>query len=159
MRVVNAALLLTLAACASVPTGSVAQGLPTSGAAIRVERAWIHAAPSGQFETWAFATVVNQGKADALVEVHSPDATSVVLRAATVTDAGRKMRSVPAIPIPAQGEMSMSVDGYFIAFIGARHAFIAGQSTTATLRFASGAVAAATFTVSESEGDPADRGN
>ncbi len=159
MRVINAVLLLGMAACASAPTGSLALGAPAASAAIHIERAWIHAAPAGQFETWAFATIVNPGKADALVEVQSPAATSVVLRAATVTDAGRKMRSVPAVPIPAQGELAMSVNGYFIAFIEARHAFIAGQSTTATLRFASGAVVAATFKVSESEGDPGDRGN
>jgi copper(I)-binding protein len=159
MRAINAGLLLTLAACASVPTGSVAQGLPSASPAIRVERAWIHAAPAGQFETWAFATIVNPGKADTLVEVRTPDAGSVVLRAATLTDAGRKMRSVVGIPVPAQGELTLSVDSYFIAFIEARHAFVAGQAVTATLRFASGAEAPATFKVSETEGDPADRGN
>jgi copper(I)-binding protein len=159
MRVINVGLLLTLAACASVPTGSLAQDSPAASAAIRIERAWVHAAPAGQFETWAFATIVNPGKADALVEVQSPDANSVVLRAATVTDAGRQMRSVPAIPIPAQGALALSVDGYFIAFIEARHALIAGQSIRATLRFASGAVVSATFQISATEGDPGDRGN
>ncbi len=159
MRVVNAGLLLTLTACMSAPMGSSAQDSPTTSPAIRVERAWIHAAPQGQFETWAFATIANPGKADALVEVRSPDAGSVVLRAATLTDAGRKMRSVAAIPVPAQGELKLSVDSYFFAFIEARHALVAGQSVSGTLRFASGALVPVTFTVNEAEGDPADRGN
>lgn len=159
MRVINLGLLLTMAACMSAPMGSVAQGAPPASPAIRVERAWIHAAPQGQFETWAFATISNPGKADALVEVRSPDSGSVVLRAATLTDAGRKMRSVASIPVPAQGELALTVDSYFIAFIEARHAFVAGQTVSGTLRFASGALVSVTFKVSEAEGDPADRGN
>ena len=159
MRVIDLGLLLVLAACASAPTGSPAQAAPSAGQAPRVERAWVHAAPAGQFETWAFATIVNPGGPDALVAVSSPDASSAVLRAATLTDAGRKMRSVAAIPLPAHGDLALTVDGYFIAFIEARHAFVAGQTITATLRFASGATVSAQFTVSESEGDPRDRGN
>ena len=159
MRVIDLGLLLALAACASVPTGSVAQGVPVASQPVHVERGWVHAAAAGQFETWAFAVIVNPGGADSLIAVNSPDANSAVLRAATLTDAGRKMRSVAAIPVPAHGDLALTVDGYFIAFIEARHAFVAGQSIAATLRFASGATVAASFKVSESEGDPGDRGN
>jgi copper(I)-binding protein len=163
MKLVQAGILLMLAACAAAPQGSIARdATPTvvsNAPAFRIERAWVHAAPQGQFETWAFATIVNLGEADALVAVESADAGSAVLRAVTLTDAGRKMRSVASIPVPAHSSLALTVDGYFIAFIEARHAFVAGQSVTATLHFASGVSIAASFMVNESEGDPADRGN
>jgi len=163
MKPAYAGILLTLAACAAAPQGSVARdskpAVAAGATALRVEHGWMHSAPQGQFETWAFANILNLGKTDALVSADSPDCGSMVLRAATLTDAGRKMRSVASIPIAAQDSVALSVDGYFIACIEARHALVAGQTLTATLHFASGANVAATFLVSEGEGDPADRGN
>jgi copper(I)-binding protein len=65
---------------------------------------------------------------------------------------------VLAIPVPAQGSLALTADTYFIAFIEAKHAYVAGETVTGTLRFASGAVVSVTFKVSSAEGDPADRG-
>jgi len=154
MKIVFAALLATLAACAVTPPGATATDAPK----IRVEQAWVHSAPKGQFETWAFARIVNPGAADALVAVTSPDAESIVLRATTVTDAGRKTRSVAAIPVPSHGSLDLTADTYFIAFITARHAFVAGQTVSGTFRFTSGAEVPVTLQVTQAEGDPADRG-
>jgi copper(I)-binding protein len=155
MKILSVGLLLGLCACAAI--APVVNGQPP--ASVQVDRAWVHAAPKGQFETWAFATISNSGKADALVEVHSPDAQSVVLRATTLTDAGRKTRSVLAIPIPAAGNFALSPDTYFIALIQAKHAFRPGETVAATLRFASGQSVPVAFRVSDAEGDPADAGN
>ncbi len=155
MKFALGGLLLVLAIMPAMPSGAAAQ----RPARIRVDQARIHVAATGQFETWAFATISNSGKADALVEVHSPDAQSVVLRATTLTDAGRKTRSVLAIPIPAAGNLALSPDTYFIALIQARHAFRPGETVTATLRFSSGESVPVTFRVSDAEGDPADAGN
>jgi copper(I)-binding protein len=125
---------------------------------VRVDSAWIHAAPQGQFETWAFATITNPGGADSIVEVRSPDAASVVLRATNVTDAGRKVRSVVAIPVPAASTFVLTADTYFMAFIEAAHALNPGQSITAMMKFASGATVPVTFRITAAEGDPADAG-
>ena len=154
MKLFYSALAVGLCGCASV--APVAQGQPPP--AVHVDSGWIHAAPQGQFETWAFATVTNPGGADSIVEVRSPDAASVVLRATTVTDAGRKVRTVAAIPVPAASTLVLTADTYFVAFIQAAHAFNAGQSITATMKFASGATVPVTFQITAAEGDPADAG-
>ena len=146
-------LLVALVSC-----GSLAERAAADGPALRVEQAWIQPAKAGQFETWAFATITNDGAADALVAVTSPDASSIVLRAATVTDAGRKMRTVIAIPLPAHGALTLSPDAYLLAFINVRSPLTAGDSVTGSFRFMSGAALAVTFRVRESEGDPADAG-
>jgi copper(I)-binding protein len=154
MKIFFAPLLVALAACTSAPPGAIAKDAPK----VRVEQAWVHSAPKGQFETWAFARIANPGATDALVEVRTTDAESVVLRATTVTDAGRKTRSVAAIPVPAHGSLDLSADTYFIAFVTARHAFVAGQTVSGTFRFSSGAEVPVTFQVTGAEGDPADSG-
>lgn len=149
--------------CAALLTlmiGSTAAAAPPPPApALMVSGGWVHAAPAGQYETWAFALVRNDGPADAIVEVRSPDAASVVLRASTRTDAGRRVRSVASIPVPAHGELSLSADGWFFAFIELRRALLPGQTVTATLRFASGVSLPVEFRVTAAEGDPADAGN
>jgi copper(I)-binding protein len=147
----------------AAPQGEAAAARPAAMApaiapahAVEVTAGRINPAPAGQFETWAYATLSNPGKADALVEVHSADAESVVLRATNVTDAGRKARSVISIPLPAASVLRLTADTYFLAFIQARHAFVPGQRISATLRFASGAGRVVDFLVSDAEGDPGD---
>ncbi len=150
MNVLRTGLLLALVACAPLPPRAVAQDPPM----VAVEQAWIRTAAQGQFETWAFATITNRGKSDALLAVDSPAAGSVVLRATTMTDAGPKMRSVLSIPIPAHGTLAMSAEGYYIAFIEPKHKFASGDTIAATLKFASGARITVGFRVSEADGNP-----
>lgn len=144
---VRANVLLSLLAC--VPLASSAG--PHLTQPIAVSDALIRAAVSGQFETWAFATMVNQGGNDALIGVDSGDAASVVLRATTMTDAGAKMRSVLSVPVPAGSTVRMSTDAYYLAFIQAKRDFAPGDTIPATLRFSSGARIRVDFVVSEAE--------
>jgi len=170
--VVVLALLQSLLTGACAATGGVGPATPQGGLqaarpaapapatapaqAPEVTAGRINAAPAGQFETWAYATISTPGKADALVEVRSADAGSVVLRATNLTDAGRQARSVVSIPLPAGSVVPLTADTYFLAFIQARHAFLPGQRVSATLRFASGAERVVDFLVSDAEGDPGD---
>ncbi|HET7755677.1 MAG TPA: copper chaperone PCu(A)C [Steroidobacteraceae bacterium] len=147
-------MLLTL-----IAGGTAAAPPPQAAPALSVTGGWIHPAPAGQYETWAFASIRNDGPADAIVEVRSPDAASVVLRAGTMTDAGRRVRSVASIPVPPHGEQNLSADSWFFAFIELRRALLPGQTLTATIRFASGVSLPAEFRVIAAEGDPADSGN
>lgn len=152
MKVLSAALLLGAGACAAAAPAVHGQPL----AAVQVDHAWVQPVPTGRPETWGFATITNPGPGDTVVEVRTPDAASVVLRATTVTDAGRKMRSVASIPVPARGTLVLSVDTYFISFIHPRHAFATGETITGTMRFSSGALVPVTFVVGEAAGDPKD---
>lgn len=126
--------------------------------ALTVKDAWIHAAAAGAAETWAFATIENRGAADAIAAVRSGEAEEIVLRAARVTDAGRTVRTVLSIPVPAGASLVLVPDGGFIAFLGARHAFVPGTIVPATIRFVSGAEIPVSFHVTDAEGDPADGG-
>ena len=154
-RVSIAALALVQALAAAACVAGVGAAPASSP---EVTGARIGPAPAGQFETWAYATIDNKGAADSLVDVRSDDAASVVLRATTMTDAGRKARSVVSIPLPAHGVVALSPDTYFLAFIQARHAFVPGQHVSATLRFGSGAERTVEVLVGSPEGDPADTG-
>jgi len=145
------AVVLAMTACAAVGAASPVATLEVAGGHIQP-------APAGQFETWAYATISNTGVADALVGARSADAESIVLRATTVTDAGRKVRSVVAIPVPAHGVVQLTADTYFLAFIQARHPYAPGQHVSATLVFASGAERVLDLLVGGPEGDPADAG-
>jgi copper(I)-binding protein len=142
---------ILLCACVTAATASPRPSLT-------VRDAWIHAAPAGAGETWAFATIVNGGSADAIASVRSGEAQEVVLRAARVTDAGRTVRTVLSIPVPSGASLVLVPDGWFIAFLGARHAFVPGTTVPATIRFVSGAEIPVSFRVSDAEGDPADGG-
>ncbi len=152
------ALALPPAGCATVDAAAPQAAATPEAAAPEASGGRIQPAAAGQFETWAYVTIRNAGAADALVGAQSPDAASVVLRATIVTDAGRTVRSVAAIPVPARGVLVLGADTYFLAFIQARHAFVPGQHIQATLRFTSGAQRVVDFLVADREGDPADAG-
>ena len=145
MKLIPAGLLWLMAGCAALPPPASAKDPPS----ISVEQAMIGPATSGQFETWAVATIVNRGAADALVEVRSAAAHSVVLRATNVTDAGAKMRNVLSIPVPAHGTLVLSANDYYLAFIEAQRDYVTGGHIAATLRFASGAQIEVSFMVGE----------
>ena len=146
---------LLAAACATGQGGATAR--PPSP--LSVVTASIRPAPEGQFETWAYVTIRNDGPADALVGATSPDAGSIVLRGTRVMDAGRQVRSVASIAVPAHATLAMGADTTFLAFITARHAYVPGANVHATLRFASGAALEVDLRVGANEGDPADAGN
>ena len=145
MKLIPACLLWLMAGCVAAPPPASAKDPPS----ISVEQAMIGPATIGQFETWAVATIVNPGAADALVEVRSAAAHSVVLRATNVTDAGAKMRNVLSIPVPAHGTLVLSTNDYYLAFIEAQRDFVTGGHIAATLRFASGAHIEVSFLVGE----------
>lgn len=152
---------LLAAACASgqgATTPAPRQAAPPRQP-LSVLAASVRPAPAGRFETWAYVTIRNDGPADAIVGATSPDADSIVLRATRVMDAGRQVRSVASIPLPAHATLAMGTDTAFLAFISARHEYAPGARVHATLRFASGATLEVDFDVSAPEGDPADAGN
>jgi copper(I)-binding protein len=155
-----ACLAAALPACAAVPaapaipaTATQPDAQPAAAASLSVTSASIRPAPAGQFETWAWATLDNNGPADSIIEVQSADAEQVVLRAAIVQDAGRVARSVAAIPVPAHGQLVLSPDSHFFAFIKARHPFVPGGVVKGTLRFRSGARLDVEFRVADNAGD------
>jgi copper(I)-binding protein len=152
-----AGLAAALPACAAAPatlaTATQPEVRPAAAAPFSVTSASIRPAPAGQFETWAWATLDNNGPADSIIEVQSGDAEQVVLRASIVQDAGRVVRSVAAIPVPAHGQLVLSPDSHFFAFIKARHPFVPGSVVKGTVRLRSGARLDVEFRVADNAGD------
>jgi len=117
--------------------------------AIGVDRARVGASAVGQREDLAFMTITNSGKDDVLVGVICSAAGSVDLRAAIPTEGGTTMRTLAAIPIPANTTLDFKREGYHLTFIGLNHSFGAGDSVAATLRFSSGTELIVEFQVDE----------
>jgi copper(I)-binding protein len=125
--------------------------------AIGVDGARVGPSAVGQREDPAFLTITNSGKDDVLVAVTSSAASSVELRAAIPTEGGTTIRTLSAIPIPANSTLELKRLGYQLAFISLTHSFVAGDRIAATLRFSSGAELIVEFQVDEAIGRDADQ--
>jgi periplasmic copper chaperone A len=153
MKTLRGLAALVMLACA---TGA-ATAHDFHAGAIGVDRAVASPSTIGQRETPAFMTITNSGKADALVGATCSAAKSVELHNAMPTDAGTTMRTLSAIPIPANGTLDLTREGYHIVFISLNHSFTAGDRIAATLRFSSGTELAIEFQIGETMADtPAD---
>jgi hypothetical protein len=145
MRTLRRLTVVTLAA-ASVPC---ATGHDFHAGAIAVDRARTAPSVAGQREDAAFMTVTNDGKDDVLIGVACSVANSVELRAAVPVDGGTRVRTVEAIPIPANTTLEFKPQGYHLALIGLNYSFAPGERIAATLRFASGTELPVEFQVEE----------
>jgi hypothetical protein len=136
--------VVTLAA--SVPC---AKGHDFHAGAIAVDRARTAPSVVGQREDAAFMTITNDGKDDVLVGATCSVANSVELRAAIPIEGGTKVRTVEAIPIPANTTLEFKPQGYHLAFIGLNYSFAPGERIAATLKFSSGIELPVEFQVEE----------
>jgi copper(I)-binding protein len=87
----------------------------------------------------AFLTLVNHGKADALVGAESPAAQKVELHASGMTGGMMTMAPESRAPLPAGGELKFAPGGRHLMLVGLKRALRPGDRITATLRFESGA--------------------
>lgn len=139
-------LAVVLLAAVAVPD---AGGHDFHAGAIGVDRARAGPSVPGQREDAAYLTITNHGKADALVGVSCPVASSVELRSAAASGQGGEARTVRSIPIPPGATLELKPDGYHLAFISVNYSFAAGERIAAKLRFASGLELPVEFEVEE----------
>jgi copper(I)-binding protein len=94
-----------------------------------------------------YVTLVNHGKADALVGAESPDAASVEMHASSMAGGVMKMAPEARTPIPAGGRVSFAPGGRHLMLIGLKRPLKVGDRVAATLKFASGATLKVGFVV------------
>jgi copper(I)-binding protein len=105
---------------------------------IEALRAWSRPAATGGTGA-GYVTLVNHGKADALVGVDMPDAQKVEMHASSMAGGIMKMTPEARTPIPAKGQVSFSPGGRHLMLIGLKRPLRLGDKLPATLKFASGA--------------------
>lgn len=103
-----------------------------------------------------FVTLVNHGKADALVGVETPAAASVELHASSMSGGVMSMARETRVALPAGGQVSFAPGGRHIMLVGLKQALRTGDRVPATLRFASGATLKVDFVVSPTGPAPTD---
>jgi periplasmic copper chaperone A len=107
-------------ACTLLLVAVAATGCASVGAsAISVTSAYVPQ-PTTPGTTVAYLDIRNNGHADRLVAVHTSVGGTVQLRAPVARDAGALlMRTVPAIPIPADSLVQLDPDTYHLLITGA----------------------------------------
>lgn len=121
--------MLFLAAC-STPT-------PT-GPSITVQEPWSRPAVSGEMSGVGgiFMTLFNAGEtADRLIAARSDVAATVELHETIMENDVMKMRPVPAIEIPAGGQVELKPGRYHIMLIGLKQELQPGDKIKVTLTF------------------------
>jgi copper(I)-binding protein len=85
-----------------------------------------------------YLTLVNHGKADALIGAESPLAQKVEMHASTMAGGVMSMEREPRVSLAASGAVAFAPSGRHLMFIGLKRALRIGDHVPATLSFASG---------------------
>lgn len=115
-------------------------------AGVAAVNAWSRPAAAGGTGV-GYVTLVNHGKADALIGAESPEAAKVEMHASSMAGGVMKMAPEARTPLPAGGRVSFAPGGRHLMLIGLKRPLKIGDGVPATLRFASGASLKITFVV------------
>ncbi len=118
-------------------------------------QAWSRPAAAGSNGA-GYLTLVNHGKADALVGVDSSVARKVELHASSMAGGVMSMTTETRAPLPAGGQLSFAPGGRHLMLVGLKRALHPGDRFAATLRFASGRALRVEFAVGTGAGAPMD---
>lgn len=105
--------------------------------AIKVENAWVRAAPVGATAGAAYVTLTNTGAvADRLIGGASTQAARVEVHEMSMDGGVMRMRPVDGgLAIPAGGTVALKPGGYHIMLIGLKGPLSAGGKLALTLKF------------------------
>lgn len=100
-----------------------------------VEDPWAREMPPVSATGAAWFRVVNHGGADRIVSVKSSAAERAEMHAHEMEDGVAKMRHLPSVEVPAQGELAFEPGARHVMLIGLEEALVAGGSFPMTIRF------------------------
>jgi copper(I)-binding protein len=109
-------------------------------------QAWSRPAAAGGTGV-GYVTLVNHGKADALIGAESSAAQKVELHETSMAGGVMKMAPETRIPLPAGGEVRFAPGGRHLMLIGLKRPLHPGDRVPATLHFASGTTLHVDFAV------------
>ena len=117
---------------AILPTGIVL----AADDGVMVHDAWARASAGAAPNGAAYVALSGGAKPDSLTGISTPVAEAADVHE-TIDDHGvMKMRSVPAVPIPAGQQVIFKPGGYHIMLMGLKQPLVAGQTFKLTLTFA-----------------------
>ena len=122
--------LSTVALCiaASVSAADVKVGN------LSIDDVWARTGQPGQVSA-AFMDVKNKGTADKIVSAHCDCAKATELHDMKMADGKMLMMQVPAMDVPANGELKLKPGGYHIMLIGLNRPLAAGETLPIKLKF------------------------
>ncbi|MBI2380560.1 MAG: copper chaperone PCu(A)C [Gammaproteobacteria bacterium] len=107
--------------------------------AVRVDEAWVRAAPPGAGMTAAFLALKNGANQEAvLVGAASAEAGSVELHGHSHEGGVMRMRAVARLPVPAHGEVRLAPGGLHLMVFEPKSPLKPGAEFPLELRFADG---------------------
>ena len=105
--------------------------------AVTIRTAWTHAADKGE-DTTLYMTLENGGAEEAIVRVRCDAANFTELRTVDRGEGFPSARSVKAIPITAQGETSLSAEGFNVRLLQLSSTLNPGGAFDCTIRLRGG---------------------
>ncbi len=122
--------LSTVALCiaASVSAADVKVGN------LSIDDVWARTGQPGQVSA-AFMDVKNKGTADKIVSAHCDCAKATELHDMKMADGKMLMMQVPAMDVPANGDLKLKPGGYHIMLIGLNRPLVAGETLPIKLKF------------------------
>ena len=122
--------LSTVALCiaASVSAADVKVGN------LSIDDVWARTGQPGQVSA-AFMDVKNKGTADKIVSAHCDCAKATELHDMKMADGKMLMMQVPAMDVPANGELKLKPGSYHIMLIGLNRPLVAGETLPIKLKF------------------------
>jgi copper(I)-binding protein len=122
--------LSTVALCiaASVSAADVKVGN------LSIDDVWARTGQPGQVSA-AFMDVKNKGAADKIVSAHCDCAKATELHDMKMADGKMLMMQVPAMDVPANGDLKLKPGGYHIMLIGLNRPLVAGETLPIKLKF------------------------
>nr|VFK08840.1 MAG: hypothetical protein BECKLPF1236A_GA0070988_1002116 [Candidatus Kentron sp. LPFa]VFK25263.1 MAG: hypothetical protein BECKLPF1236C_GA0070990_1002016 [Candidatus Kentron sp. LPFa] len=128
----------------TVPAWAANQAEPN----ITVTDSWIREAPPGAKALAGYMLLHNHGDADvSLVSASCPDFDAVMLHETVERDKMATMVHLDRVRIPAQKQVAFAPGGKHLMLMQPKRAIVAGEESTVTLVFASGAKVIAKFKV------------
>jgi copper(I)-binding protein len=126
-----------LAALALFAAGAQPAAAAAAASALEAVQPWSRPAAAGTTGA-GYLTLVNHGKADALIGVETPLAQKVEMHASTMAGGVMSMAQEARVPLAASGAVTFAPGGRHLMFIGLKRALRAGDHVPAILSFASG---------------------
>ncbi len=122
--------LSTVALCtaASVSAADVKVGN------LSIDDVWARTGQPGQVSA-AFMEIKNKGAADKIISANCACAKATELHDMKMADGKMLMMQVPAMDVPANGDLKLKPGGYHIMLIGLNRPLVAGETLPIKLKF------------------------
>ena len=101
---------------------------------LSIDDVWARTGQPGQVSA-AFMEIKNKGAADKIVSANCDCAKATELHTMTMADGKMIMAQVPAMDVPANGELKLKPGGYHIMLIGLNRPLVAGEMLPIKVKF------------------------